>query len=71
MNTPDKKVSAQAEEFARQASTKAPSFVSEYWYFLKTNRKWWMLPLMLILVAFGVLMVLSSTGAAPFIYTLF
>ena len=45
--------------------------VSEFFYFLKTSKKWWLLPIVVILVAFGVLVFLSGTAAAPFIYTLF
>jgi hypothetical protein len=60
-----------ASEFARQASAKRSSFLSDYLYLVKSNRKWWMLPLMGLLLGFGLLMVLSSTGAAPFIYTMF
>ena len=45
--------------------------VSEFWYFLGQTKKWWLLPIVIILVAFGVLVVLSGTAAAPFIYTLF
>jgi hypothetical protein len=44
---------------------------SEFWYFLKNSKKWWLLPMVIILMAFGVLMFLSGTGVAPFIYTLF
>ena len=62
---------SQSEEFTRLGAAKRPSFVSEYFFWLKTNRKWWMLPLILTLLLFGVLMILTSTGAAPFIYTLF
>jgi hypothetical protein len=47
------------------------NFVTDCWHFLRSNKKWWLLPLMLICVLFGGLMVLSSTAAAPFIYTLF
>lgn len=60
-----------ASEFARQASARRSSFLSDYLYLVKTNRKWWMLPLIGLLLGFGVLMVLASTGAAPFIYTMF
>jgi len=67
----EKKDLTQEEEFARQAAMKRPSILSEYLYLLRTNKKWWMLPLIFLLLAFGVLMILSSTGAAPFIYTLF
>jgi uncharacterized protein YdaL len=44
---------------------------SEFLYFLKTSKKWWLLPIIVILVVFGVLVFLSGTAAAPFIYTLF
>jgi hypothetical protein len=60
-----------ASEFARQAGTKRSSLLSDYLYLVKTNRKWWMLPLMGLLLAFGLLMVLVSTGAAPFLSTMF
>jgi hypothetical protein len=44
---------------------------AELWMFLKETKKWWLLPIVVILLAFGVLMALSGTAAAPFIYTLF
>jgi hypothetical protein len=71
MNAPESKPSSRAEELARQAAQGRSSFLAEYLYLLKQNKKWWMLPLLVLLLAFGALMVLSSTGAAPFIYTLF
>ena len=43
----------------------------EFWYFLSQTKKWWLLPIVVVLVAFGLLMALSGTAAAPFIYTLF
>jgi len=45
--------------------------VGEFWYFLKTSRKWLMLPLLIAIVILGVLVFLSGTAAAPFLYTLF
>jgi len=45
--------------------------LSEFWYFLRQNKKWWLLPILAILLLFGALMILSGTAAAPFIYTLF
>ena len=44
---------------------------SEFMYFLKHSKKWWLLPIVVVLVVFGVLVFLSGTAAAPFIYTLF
>ena len=48
-----------------------PSFLGELWYFLRKNKKWWMVPMLLSLVIFGVLGLLAGTAVAPFIYTLF
>jgi hypothetical protein len=47
------------------------SLVSEFWYFLMQNKKWWLLPILLLMGLMGLLVLLSGTGAAPFIYTLF
>jgi len=63
--------SGSGQEFARDGAKQRRSFLSDYVYLVRSNRKWWMLPLLLILLAFGGLMVLSGTGVAPFIYTLF
>jgi len=48
------------------------SFVSELWAFLRERKKFWLMPIILILVIFGVLIVLAQGSAlAPFIYTIF
>jgi hypothetical protein len=48
------------------------SFVSEFWLFLRTRKKYWLLPIFITMVIFGVLIVLTqATAIAPFIYTLF
>jgi len=47
-------------------------FLKDLWGFLKTRKKFWLLPLIMILLTFGVLIVLAGgTAIAPFIYTLF
>ena len=46
-------------------------FLSDLWHFLKTNKKWWLIPILCVFLIIGLLMLLSSTGLAPFIYTLF
>jgi hypothetical protein len=47
-------------------------FLKDLWGFLKQRKKFWLLPLITILLTFGVLIVLASGSAvAPFIYTLF
>jgi len=43
----------------------------EVWQFLRQTKKWWLLPILAVLVLFGLLIALSGTAAAPFIYTLF
>ena len=48
------------------------SFFKEFFYFLKIRKKYWLLPIVIILVLFGALIVLTQgTAVAPFIYTLF
>ena len=48
------------------------SFVTELWTFLKVRKKFWLLPVLVVLAVFGGLIVLSQGSAiAPFIYTLF
>ena len=47
-------------------------FLKDLWGFLKNRKKFWLLPLIMVLLGFGVLIVLTSgTAVAPFIYTLF
>lgn len=47
-------------------------FLKELWQFLKVRKKFWLLPLIVILLIFAVLIVLTAgTAIAPFIYTLF
>ena len=48
------------------------TFLIEFWAFLRERRKFWLLPILVVLVLFGGLVVLSQGSAvAPFIYTLF
>lgn len=48
------------------------SIVAEFWDFLKVRKKWWLAPIVIVLVLVGLLLVLSEgTAVAPFIYTLF
>ncbi|MDA9698895.1 DUF5989 family protein [Candidatus Pelagibacter sp.] len=47
-------------------------FIKEFWEFLKIRKKYWLLPIIFVLVLFGGLIILSQGSAvAPFIYTLF
>ncbi len=47
-------------------------FIKEIWQFLKTRKKFWLLPIILLMLLLGVLIVLAQGSAiAPFIYTIF
>jgi hypothetical protein len=48
-----------------------PSLAAEFVDFLKHNKKWWLLPILVMIAMFGILIALAQTGVAPFIYTLF
>lgn len=57
--------------FESQSAGQSDSLVAEFWEFLGQNKKWWMLPILIVLLLLGMLIFLSGTAAAPFIYTLF
>jgi hypothetical protein len=48
------------------------SFVAELWEFLRARKKFWLMPIVIMMVIFGGLVILTKGSAvAPFIYTLF
>ena len=48
------------------------NIISEFWAFLKVRKKWWLLPIIVVLVMLGTLLVFAQGSAlAPFIYTIF
>jgi len=48
------------------------NFLQDLWGFMRARKKYWLLPLTIVLLFFGSMIVLSSGSAiAPFIYTLF
>ena len=48
------------------------SFLKEFWRFVRVRKKYWLLPILIMLALFGGLLVLTQgTAIAPFIYTLF
>jgi len=47
-------------------------FLTELWMFLRVRKKFWLLPILIVMALFGALIVLSQGSAvAPFIYTIF
>ena len=48
------------------------SLLNEFWLFVRTRKKYWLLPIVILLVVMGGLLILTGESAvAPFVYTLF
>jgi hypothetical protein len=60
-----------AKDLRELSEDRGPGILGELWAFIAHNKKWWLTPILLMLLLLGVLIVLGGTGAAPFIYTLF
>jgi hypothetical protein len=59
-------------DFERLASEgRRPGLVGEFWEFLRQNKKWWLLPIIVVVLAMGALLFVASSGVAPFLYTIF
>jgi len=57
--------------FEDEAQGNSGGLLIELWQFLSQNKKWWLLPILVVLCIFGALMLLGGTVAAPFIYSIF
>jgi len=64
---------ASSQKSFREAAAEAPpgGTVSEILRFLKHSRKWWLVPVLVASVLLAITAYLSSSAAAPFIYSLF
>lgn len=58
-------------EFEREARGARLTFAGELFRYIRHTRKYWLVPIILIMVVLGLLIVLAGTGSAPFIYTVF
>jgi hypothetical protein len=63
--------SSAEDELAALSARGKQGFVRELWSLLREHKKWWLTPIILVLILVGILVVLGGTGAAPFIYTVF
>ena len=61
----------QQDQFAKHAEGASPGILREFWDFLRFNKKWWLTPIIVVLLAVGLLLIVGGTVGAPFIYTLF
>ena len=57
--------------FERAQNAPSRSFLGELYAFLRHNKKFYLIPLTIVLLVMGLLIALGGTAAAPFIYTLF
>jgi hypothetical protein len=59
------------ERFEVRAAEPSTGLIAEFWAFFRTNKKWWMIPIVAVLLVLAGLVLLGGTALAPFIYTLF
>ena len=64
-------VEKKEEKFEEIDATEKSGLLREFVLFLMHNKKYWMTPIILVLLLFGLLILLGGSAAAPFIYTLF
>jgi hypothetical protein len=64
----NKDESITGSQFEQASKESRPSLAAEFVYFLKHSKKWWLLPILIILGILALLALTSATGIAPFIY---
>ena len=72
----DPQVWSQVESLIRSKLPQVQSeahgnIITEFWHFLGQTKKWWLVPILVVVFGFALLVFFSGTAAAPFIYTLF
>jgi Family of unknown function (DUF5989) len=71
MSKRDESNEAKSSDFRRQAESRPPSLLAEFVDFLRHNRKWWLIPIVLLLLLSAGLLVLASLPGASVLYTFF
>ena len=59
------------EDFARRAGESQPGLFREFWDYVRYYKKWWLLPILAVLLVVGCLLLFGGTAVAPFIYPFF
>jgi hypothetical protein len=59
------------DRLADLAGRRQTTILREFWDFVRINNKWWLVPIVSVLLLVAVFLILAGTGAAPLIYTLF
>jgi hypothetical protein len=57
--------------FESASRQRRPGMLRELVYFLRQNKKWWLIPILFVIAVLAALCFFAGTGAAPFIYTIF
>ncbi|HEX6213514.1 MAG TPA: DUF5989 family protein, partial [Vicinamibacterales bacterium] len=60
-----------AKELRELSEARSGGVVAQIWGFIRDTRKWWLTPIILMMLLLGLLFVIGGSGAAPFIYTIF
>jgi hypothetical protein len=72
MSQPDPQSSPLPSTAFEQAGQEPlPSLAREFWLFITENKKWWMIPILLVMSLVGLLVFISTTGLLPFVYSVF
>jgi hypothetical protein len=61
----------ESKDFEAASREKPRGLAAELFALLRSNKKWWLAPIIVALLAIGALVILAATKAAPFIYPLF
>jgi len=59
------------DDFTAESRRKRTSLVGEVWLWLRHNKKWWLLPILIMLLLLGLVVLAGSVGLGPFIYPIF
>jgi hypothetical protein len=60
-----------ANDLRELSETRSGGVLADLWAFMRETKKWWLAPILVMLLLLGVLIVIGGSGAAPFIYTIF
>ncbi len=58
-------------DFERQAEEATPGLIADFWDFLLHNKKWWLTPIIIVILLVSGLVWLTGSAVAPFIYPMF
>ena len=71
MSEEGKKPEKESNAFVEAGEDEQMGLVAEFIGFIKENKKYWLIPLMIILLLMGLILIAGGSSFAPFIYTLF